>query len=715
MSRRRPETPFHDLQHFIAYPRVNGLALSPDGKRLATIVSTLDAKKTRYANAVWELDPAGEAPARRVTRSAKGESGAAFDAEGNLYFVSARPDPDGDGDDPVAALWMVPAAGGEARLVISRPGGIQAVLTGRGGGVFVVAPLMPVAEHADDPEKADAEARKQRKEKKVAAILHTDAAVRYWDADLGPDAAHLFVLEDAPITEPSDEDADAADPADAEAATDPTLPRTVDAVAPKRLRLLTKGLGSHLSSHGLSVAPDGSFVLAGRTIPVALGDRLTSIVKVDVAEGTWTDLVAGVTGTDYTPGPVSPDGTRALVVYGRTGTATMAPSHELGLLDIASGIVSPIADAFDQWASPIAWYPAGDAVLLQADQDGRGPLFRLDVASGGVTQLTHDDAAYGGAAIAPDGTVYGARSSYAYPTEVVRIDGDSVTRLPNPVERPELPGTLVEVETTSADGVRIRGWLALPHGASPEKPAPLLLWIHGGPLGSWNAWSWRWTPWNMVAQGYAVLLPDPALSTGYGQDFIERGWGTWGDAPYTDLMAITDATEARDDIDSRKTIAMGGSFGGYMANWIAGHTDRFAAIVTHASLWALDQFGPTTDAPYYWAREMGGLVEGHSPHTSVGEIRTPMLVIHGDKDYRVPIGEGLRLWWELLSKSGLPADEKGQSPHRFLYFPDENHWILQPQHARVWYEVVLGFLGEHVHGRTPTLPATLGLRDAATP
>ena len=297
----------------------------------------------------------------------------------------------------------------------------------------------------------------------------------------------------------------------------------------------------------------------------------------------------------------------------------------------------------------------------------------------------------------------------------VEGDGDAVTRLPNPVERPELPGTLVEVETTSADGVRIRGWLALPHGASAEQPAPLLLWIHGGPLGSWNAWSWRWTPWNMVAQGYAVLLPDPALSTGYGQDFIQRGWGSWGDAPYTDLMAITDAVEARDDIDGDRTIAMGGSFGGYMANWIAGHTDRFAAIVTHASLWALDQFGPTTDAPYYWAREMGGLMEGHSPHESVGEIRTPMLVIHGDKDYRVPIGEGLRLWWELLSKSGLPADEKGQSPHRFLYFPDENHWILQPQHALVWYEVVLGFIGEHVHGRTPTLPATLGLRDAATP
>ncbi|MDO5533136.1 MAG: prolyl oligopeptidase family serine peptidase [Propionibacteriaceae bacterium] len=702
----RPATPFHDLPHVIAYPRVNGLALSPEGRRLATIVSTLDAKKTRYANAVWELDPSGQAPARRITRSAKGESGAAFDAEGNLYFISARPDPDADGDDPVAALWMVPAAGGEARLVISRPGGIQAVLTGRDGGVFVVAPLMPVAEASDDPEKADAEARRQRKEKKVAAILHTDAAVRYWDADLGPDAPHLFVLEDAPFTEPSEED---ADPADAEATADPTLPGTVDAVAPKRLRLLTKGLGSHLSAQGAHVAPDGSFLLVGRRVPIARGDRLTALVKVDVATGTWSDVVPGRDGTDHAPGPISPDGTRALVVFGRTGTAATAPAHELGVLELATGTITPTADAFDQWATPLCWYPTGDAVLLQADQDGRGPLFRLDVTSGAVTQLTHDDATYSGGVVAPDGTVYGVRSSYAYPGEVVRVDGEEVVRLPNPVDRPELPGTLVEVETTAADGVRIRGWLALPHGASAEEPAPLLLWIHGGPIGSWNAWSWRWTPWNMVAEGYAVLMPDPALSTGYGQEFIQRGWGRWGDEPYTDLLAITDAVEARDDIDGSKTVAMGGSFGGYMANWIAGHTDRFAAIVTHASLWALDQFGPTTDAPYYWAREMGGLVDGHSPHTSVGEIRTPMLVIHGDKDYRVPIGEGLRLWWELLSQSGLPADEAGQSPHRFLYFPDENHWILTPQHAQVWYEVVLGFIGEHVHGRTPALPPTLGL------
>jgi dipeptidyl aminopeptidase/acylaminoacyl peptidase len=187
-----------------------------------------------------------------------------------------------------------------------------------------------------------------------------------------------------------------------------------------------------------------------------------------------------------------------------------------------------------------------------------------------------------------------------------------------------------------------------------------------------------------------VLLPDPALSTGYGWDFIQRGWGSWGAAPYTDLMAITDAAEARADIDATRTGAMGGSFGGYMANWVAGHTTRFKGIVTHASLWALDQFGPTTDAYHYWRRELTAERMGeHSPHLHVDAIRTPMLVIHGDRDYRVPIGEALRLWAELSERH---LGEDGTTPHKFLYFPDENHWVLSPQHAKVWYDTVFAFL-----------------------
>jgi dipeptidyl aminopeptidase/acylaminoacyl peptidase len=175
-------------------------------------------------------------------------------------------------------------------------------------------------------------------------------------------------------------------------------------------------------------------------------------------------------------------------------------------------------------------------------------------------------------------------------------------------------------------------------------------------------------------------------------------------------MAITDEVERRPDIDATRTAAMGGSFGGYMANWVAGHTDRFAAIVTHASLWALEEFGGSTDAGYYWDREMSPeMISQNSPHLSVADISTPMLVIHGDKDYRVPIGQGLRLWYDLLTKSALPADDQGRTPHRFLYFPTENHWVLTPGHAKVWYRVVLDFLAERVLGQPPAdLPPLLG-------
>ena len=282
----------------------------------------------------------------------------------------------------------------------------------------------------------------------------------------------------------------------------------------------------------------------------------------------------------------------------------------------------------------------------------------------------------------------------------------TITPLATPAAPPDVPGSITEVETVAEDGARVRAWLILPDGATDAAPAPLLLWIHGGPLASWNAWSWRWNPLLAAAQGYAVLLPDPALSTGYGLEFIARGWNSWGGKPFTDLMSITDAAIERADIDESRTAAMGGSFGGYMANWVAGHTDRFRAIVTHASLWALDQFAGTTDSSVYWQRIFTpeAMVE-HSPHRSVGDIRTPLLVIHGDRDYRVPIGESLRLWSELAEHH---AAEDGSTIHRFLYYPDENHWVLKPQHAKVWYQTVFAFLAEHVHEKEWERPELLG-------
>ncbi|GIG21919.1 peptidase S9 [Cellulomonas chitinilytica] len=697
MSDDTTTTPFHDLDDYVAIPRLSGLVLSPDGTRLVTAVATLDSKKTKYVTALWEVDPAGERPARRLTRSAKGEASAAFTPAGDLLFTSARPDPDASEPDDEArpALWLLPADGAEARVVATRTAGVGGVQVATDAPVLLVtSDVLPSATDAE----ADEKLRKERKDKKVAAILHDSYPVRFWDRDLGPDSPHLFTAEVgtdvvAPLA----------------GATDPRL----------TLHDATPDARAALVEQHAAISPDGRTLVTGWTLPLARGDQRVRLVAVDVATGERRTLVDD-DGADVGGPVISPDGRWVAYTRETISTPHDAPRVELFVVPLAGGGPKRLGEGWDRWPHDPVWLPDSGSLLVVADDDGRAPVFVVDVSTGAVTRLTSDDAAFSDVQVSPDGrTAYALRTSYLAPSHPVRIDlaraaetGAPVpaTPLVSPVADLPLPGTLTEVETTAEDGRRVRAWLALPHGAGPQDPAPLLLWIHGGPLGSWNAWSWRWNPWNLVALGYAVLLPDPALSTGYGQEFVQVGWGAWGAAPYTDLMAVTDAAEARDDIDETRVAAMGGSFGGYMANWVAGHTDRFRAIVTHASLWALDQFGPTTDGAYYWAREMTDrMALDNSPHRFVDRIVTPMLVVHGDKDYRVPIGEGLRLWYELLAKSGLPADDEGRTPHRFLYFPDENHWVLSPQHAVVWYRTVEAFLAEHVLGGTSKgYPEVLG-------
>ena len=654
-------TPFDDPDEFLALPRVSGLAVSPDGSRVVTSIAELNEKRTEFVSAVWELDPAGRQPARRNTRGAQGESSPVFTADGDLLFVAARPTE--EDDKPPAALWKLPAAGGEAFEALALPGGVEGVRTARTAAATVVAAkLLRSASGVED----DKRLRALRKDNKVSAVLHSGYPVRYWDHDLGPDHPHLLDI-DGP-------------------------------------RDLTPQPGDALREVDFDVSPDGSFIVTSWHGPAPRAAIRGTLVRIDLATAQRT-IIADEPDADLELPAISPDGTAVAFTRETHSTPDKAPRITLCLMRFGEPFVE-LTDEWDRWPTSVTWSADGSALIVTADENGRGPIFAVDPSSGAVTRLTDDDYTYSDVRTAPESAVYAMRSSYALPPHPVRIDPDgTVTELPC-VEAPGLPGTLTEVAATADDGQPVRSWLALPHG---DTPAPLVLWVHGGPLASWNAWHWRWNPWLLVAKGYAVLMPDPALSTGYGQDFIQRGWGAWGFAPYTDLIAMMDAACAHPRVDETRTAAMGGSFGGYMANWIAGHTDRFDAIVTHASLWALDQFGPTTDGAYWWAREMTPeMAEQNSPHRFVGHIRTPVLVIHGDKDYRVPIGEALRLWFELLTESGLPAAEDGTSPHRFLYFPSENHWVLTPQHAKIWYQVVTAFLARHVLGEDVELPETLG-------
>ncbi|HYO00834.1 MAG TPA: prolyl oligopeptidase family serine peptidase [Mycobacterium sp.] len=658
------DSPFADLDEFLALPRVSGLAVSADGSRAVTTVSELNEKRTEYVTAVWELDVTGERAARRLTRGAKGESSPVFAAGGDLLFVATRDVPGSDGgDEPTASLWRLPARGGEAVAVLELPGGVNAVHTARDADVtLVTASLMPSARSVED----DKRLRALRKDNKITALLHTGYPVRHWDHDIGPAQPHL-----------------------------------VDVTG---VRDLTPDPGRGLREAGIDVSADGRFVVTSWAVAGPGASLRDVLVRVDVATGERT-TIADDPPADLGAPAISPDGSAVAFVREAHSTPDQAPRITLCHMTFGDPF-REVATDWDRWPTSVAWAADGSRLIVTADEAGRGPVFLVDPADSSVTRLTHDDFSYTNVCPAPGGVVFALRSSYASQPHPVRIDPDgAVTPLPC-VDMPPLPGELTEVTAVADDGSHVRSWLVLPDG---DEPAPLVLWIHGGPLGSWNTWHWRWNPWLLAARGYAVLMPDPALSTGYGQEFIQRGWGAWGFAPYTDLMAATDEALEHPRVDATRTAAMGGSFGGYMANWIAGHTDRFDAIVTHASLWALDQFGPTTDGGYWWAREMTTqMAERNSPHRSVAEISTPTLVIHGDKDYRVPIGEGLRLWFELLTESALPAADDGTSPHQFLYFPTEGHWVLAPQHAKIWYEVVLAFLGRHLLGEDVELPETLG-------
>ncbi|WP_169581925.1 MULTISPECIES: alpha/beta fold hydrolase [Microbacterium] len=709
-------TPFDSLDDFIALPRVEALALSPDAATAVLTVAALKKDGTGYERSLWSVPATGGGAPRRLTRSAKGETGAAFTPNGDLLFVSARPDIDGDADDESGQLWLLPAAGGEARPVTRLSGGVDGIAATAEASdrVVLTASFLPAA----DTIEADAALRARRKEKKVSAILHETYPVRFWDHDLGPAELHLLALDTdalddtlaAVAAESEAEDESRADAAaDAAGATaaaeDDSDEKPYPATLP-RPRDLTPKPGRSVDHVAAALTPDGATLFASIEHREQRGGRRT-IVAIDTATGGRTTLFDEV-DVDFEMPAVSHDGARIAFLRTLKSTPAAPTDHEVWIANTDGTDARRIAAAWDRWASSLQFDADDTALIATADDNGRGPVFRLPLDGGTPQRLTDDDFTYANVVVARGtGDLVALRSSWVVPPHPVHIARDgSITPIATPAPSPAAPGSITEVETTAEDGARVRGWLLLPEGASAEAPAPLLLWIHGGPLSSWNAWSWRWAPLLAVARGYAVLLPDPALSTGYGLDFIARGWNSWGGKPYTDLLSITDAVEQRADIDESRTAAMGGSFGGYMANWIAGHTDRFRAIVTHASLWALDQFAGTTDSSEYWQRifTLDAMTE-HSPHQFVRDIRSPLLVIHGDKDYRVPIGEGLRLWSELAEHH---ADGDGRMPHRFLYFPDENHWILKPQHAVIWYETVFAFLAEHVLGETPTRPELLG-------
>jgi dipeptidyl aminopeptidase/acylaminoacyl peptidase len=670
------------LDRYFAAPRLSGLRLSPDGRRLVVTVSSRDPEGKRMRRAIWQVDPAGEAAPRRLTSSSPGESYAAFAPDGSLLFTSSRPDPDAkpDPDHEIDALWSLPPDGGEARMLLAPEGGVGAVAAARTADAIAFGVLVhPLAESLDD----DAARAKARKEAGVGALLFEDSPIRYWDHWLAPQRQRLF----------------SARLPEADAKLDP--------------HDVTGDPGPVFMETEFDISPDG------RTIVTSWSDwskppaTPTDLVAIDI-ESKVRRALEHFDG-EFNQPRISPSGRYVVSVRTTDGNPGLAAETTLWLTDLSTGARRDLTPDLDLWPTEPVWAPDSSAVFFIADRLGGVAAFRVDVATGLVECLVADGQ-MSDLCPSPDGeTVYALRTTMSVPARVVRFRARGEYQIP--VELPRSiddggvagRGRVERLTATAADGHPVKSWLVLPPDdvALPGGKHPLVIMAHGGPIGSWTGWHWRWNPHLIAERGYAVLLPDPAISLGYGQKMIQRGWGHWGEAPFTDIMTAVDSALERPDLDESRVALTGGSYGGYMANWMAGHTDRFRAIVTHASLWDLRPFHGTTDDGPRWEHEMGDpyadpdRYDRQSPASfleAAARFRTPMLVIHGERDFRVPVSEALRLWTD-MSRHGIPG--------RFLYFPDENHWVLKPQNARIWYETVLAFLDENVLGKEWVRPALL--------
>lgn len=666
--------PDFDLDAFLGLPRLADLHLSPDGRRLAATVQTVAADGKRFSGAVWEIDPTGERPARRLTRSPKGESAQGFLPDGSLVFTSVRPDPEGaaapERDAPV--LHVLPAAGGEARELLAPDGGVAGAALARASTTAVLTvPLHPGGDGLD----ADREREKRRRDAGVAAQLFDRYPMHWWDHTLAGRAPHLLALDLAPEA--------------------PAQPRDLTPEPPWH---------GWLEDGATALSPDGTRLAASARMRSGRAAQL-DLVVVGVATGELRVLARADGDHDFPAW--SPDGRSIACRRAGWGSPAQPPVAALLLVDAETGEQRELCPRWEHDIQSIAWAAGGSALLVTTEERGHVPVYRVEL-DGTRTRLTASGA-YSHLQVSPDGTsLYALRSHVDAPPAPVALDARTADQEPRPLrgpaEPPPLPSRVEELTARSVDGAAVRCWLVLPSTASAQHPAPLLLWVHGGPFSSWYGWHWRWSPHLLAQRGYAVLLPDPRLSTGYGREHADAAWNDWWTLPGADVLAAVAAAAARPDVDGTRTAAMGGSYGGYMANRLAAHTDRFRAIVSHAGVWAMDQMHGTTDYGPFLEREFGSPVEqfetwmAQSPHRGAASIRTPMLVIHGERDRRVPPSEAVRLWTDL---------QLGGVESQLLLFPDENHWILKPQNVRLWYETVFAFLDHHLLGRPWARPELL--------
>ncbi len=648
---------FDDL---MAMQRISEAQISPDGRYVAYSVGTPEMDANRIERNIWVVSTSpGNAP-RQLTQTGH-DTRPQWSPDGKkIAFLSSR--------DGAPQIYLMGAQGGNAFKVTSlSTGADNEKWAPDGKSLAFTSNVFP-----DCPDDACNRSRYEDAVKdKVRARTYDHLLFRHWTHWSDGKRSHLFLVA-----------ANGGAPHDLTAHADYDVPPD------------ERG-----DANDFAFSPDGKEICF-----TAVTDRPEAIstngdLFLVSVNGGATKRITTNPGFDGHP-VYSPDGN--FIAYRSQKTAEYESDRwRLLLRDRASGRDRELTDAFDRSVDEIVWSPDSRRIYFTAGNEAEQPVYEIDAAQGGTPREVFKDAYNESISISADSKAFAfLRSSLAAPAEVftARADGGKANQLSreNAARLADLDINLPEpFWFEGAGGARVEGMLIRPPHFDPNKKYPMLLLIHGGPQSLWtDSWGYRWNEELFAAPGYVVVLINPRGSTSYGQKFTDEVTDDWGGRAYEDLMNGVNYVLANHPyIDGNRLAAAGGSFGGYMVDWIATHSGRFKALISHAGVYDKTEMYGATEELWFEEHDMAGTpwtnpesYRKWSPSTYAGELgkyKTPTLVICGEQDFRVPYTQSLEFFTAL---------QRQNVPSKLVVFPDEGHWILKPQNTRLWYQTFFDWL-----------------------